>query len=397
MTLSEQLKTRVCAEVDARAEELVGIARQIHARPEVGHQEFFAHDLLTDALERAGLAPERKAYDLPTAFAARAGEAGPLVAVLCDYDALPEIGHACGHNVIAAAGVGAGIAAAAVAAEAGGRVLILGTPSEENLPVGKAMLIDAGAFAGVDAAMMVHPADADMIEMNTLAAAICDAHYRGRPAHAAAAPEHGRNALDAAVFGYTAVAALRQHIAPDERVHGIFTKMPEKANVVPSEVGARWLIRSGTLRRLEELVPRVLACLEAGAVAAGCQVDLVRLAAWGRDAAPEVRTNPQLVDSYVANMAQLGRVVGNPVLGGGTIGSTDMGMVSYLVPSIHPLIAIAPPGVKIHEMEFAAAAASESADRAVLDGAKAMAMTVVDYWLDADLRAQSRAAFEVAR
>jgi amidohydrolase len=396
MTLSEALKGRVCAVVDAHAQELVGVARQIHARPEVGHQEFFAHDLLTDALERAGLAPERKAYDIPTAFAARAGETGPVVAVLCEYDALPEIGHACGHNVIAAAGLGAGIAAAAVAGAADGRLLVLGCPSEEVMPVGKSLLIDAGAFADVDAAMMVHPADADMTEMNTLAVTSFDAHYRGRPAHAAAAPEDGRNALDAAVFGYNAVAALRQHIATAERVHGIFTKLPERANVVPSEVSARWVIRSATLRRLEDLVPRVVACLEAGALAAGCDIELVRMRVAGRDAGPEVRTNPQLVGSYVENMARLGRTVGDPRLGGETIGSTDMGLVSYLVPSIHPLIALAPPGVKIHELEFAEAAGSEAADRAVLDGAKAMAMTVVDYWLDAVLRARTHEAFEAA-
>lgn len=387
----EDLKARVCAEVDSRVDELTGIARAIHARPELSHEEFFAHDLLTDALERAGLPVERKAFDVATAFAARAGADGPLVAVLCEYDALPEIGHACGHNVIAAAGLGAGLAAATVAAEVGGRLLLLGCPSEENFPLGKKMLAERGAFAGVGAAMMVHPADADMISMDTLAAIAYEVSYHGRAAHAAAAPEHGRNALDAAVFGYTAIGALRQHIAPDERVHGTFVKVPEKVNVVPEHVTARWLLRSGTMRRARELAPRVIACLEAGAAAAGCRVEVTELVA-----GEEVRTNPVLVASYAANMARLGRTVGDPAAGGGTVGSTDMGLVSYLLPSIHPLIALAPPGVKIHEVEFPAAAGSEAADRAVIDGAKAMAMTVLDFWLDEAMRGDARAAFEAA-
>ncbi len=389
MPTAEDLKARVCAEVDRRAEELIGIARAIHARPELSHEEFFAHDLLTDALERAGLPVERKAYELDTAFAARVGSGGPCVAVLCEYDALPGIGHACGHNVIAAAGLGAGIAVATVAAEVGGRLLVLGTPSEENLPQGKTVLAARGAFADVEAAMMVHPADADMIAMDTLAVVGFDVSYRGRAAHAAAAPEHGRNALDAAVLGYTAIGALRQHIAPDERVHGTFTEVPQKINIVPEHVKARWMIRSGTRKRAELLVPRVLACLEGGAAAAGCEIELTRLGA-----VEEVRTNPALVGAYVENMARLGRTVGDPAAGGGTVGSTDMGPISYRVPAIHPLIALAPPGVKIHEVEFAAAAASEAADRAVIDGAKAMAMTVLDYWLDAALRRDARAAFE---
>ncbi|HUR75219.1 MAG TPA: M20 family metallopeptidase [Sporichthya sp.] len=382
------LKARVRAEVDRRAEQLVEISHQIHARPELGNQEYFAHDLLTDALEGVGLAPERKAYELDTAFAARVGEHGPRVAVLCEYDALPEIGHACGHNVIAAAGLGAGLAAATVAQEMGGRLLVLGCPSEELPPLGKIELMRRGAFDGVAAAVMVHPADADLIAIDALAAMGVQVEYHGRPAHAAAAPEHGRNALDAAVLGYTAVAALRQHIAEDERVHGIFLKAGERANVVPDHVVARWVGRSGTRGRLDLLMPRVISCLEGGATAAGCAIEVIQD---GR--VDEVRTNRALVNAYVRNMAALGRVVGDPAHGGGTTGSTDFGSVSYLLPAIHPLIALAPPGVKIHEPAFAAAAASEAADRAVIDGAKALAMTIVDYWTDESLRASASAEF----
>jgi amidohydrolase len=221
---NEALKQRVVAEVDRLADRLIDVAHQIHAAPEIGHQEHFAHELLTGMLEDAGLAVERSAYDLATAFAARAGDCGPLIAVLCEYDALPEIGHACGHNVIAAAALGAGLAAAAVAREAGGRLLVLGTPSEEALPVGKFVLADRGAFAGVEAALMVHPAGNDLRSIDALASIVWDVDYHGYAAHAASAPEQGRNALDAAVLGYNAVAALRQHIAPAERIHGIFLK-----------------------------------------------------------------------------------------------------------------------------------------------------------------------------
>jgi amidohydrolase len=389
MNRAGELKARVCAEVDAWAEELVGIARAIHARPEIGHQEFFAHDLLTDALERGGLTPERHAFDLVTAFAARAGNDGPTVAVLCEYDALQDIGHACGHNVIAAAGLGAGLAAATVADEAVGRLLVLGTPCEEAAPQGKITLAERGAFAGVDAAMMVHSADADLFEMDTLASIGLIVTYTGRAAHAAAAPHHGRNALDAAVLGYNAVAALRQHIAPDERVLGVFTEVPQKVNVVPDRVVARWSLRSATLARAQQLEPRVMACLESGAVAAGCEMEVTHLGV-----TEEVRTNRVLTASYVVNMAALGRHVGDPSGGGGTVGSTDMGHVSYLMPVIHPLIAVASPGVKIHEAAFAEAAASPAADQAVIEGAKAMAMTIVDYWVDWSMRAQARAEFD---
>jgi amidohydrolase len=384
----EALKQAARDEVDRRATQLIDIAHRIHARPELGHQEHFAHDLLTTALADAGLEVEPRAYGLGTAFAARAGTDGPLLAVLCEYDALPDIGHACGHNVIAAAGLGAGLASAAVAAEAGGRVVVLGTPSEEGPPQGKAVMAERGAFDEVQAALMVHPAGADLLSMNALAAAGYQVDYYGVPAHAAAAPEHGRNALDAAVFGYTAVAALRQHILPTERVHGIFTKAGAKANIVPHHARALWVVRSPTSAGLAELEPRVLACLEAGALATGCRMESQRTGG-----CEDIMTNPVLIDLYVANMAALGRTPGDPRLVGAVVGSTDMGQVSHLVPSIHPMIALAPPEVSIHDPEFAVHAASPAADRAVLDAAKALAMTMIDMWVDEGVRTAAREAF----
>ncbi|HEX6597352.1 MAG TPA: M20/M25/M40 family metallo-hydrolase, partial [Acidimicrobiales bacterium] len=212
-----QAKERVAADVEARRHRLIEISRAIHERPELLYEEHFAADLLATELEGAGLAVQRAAHGVDTAFCATAGDgAGPTVAILCEYDALPGIGHGCGHNLIAAAGLGAGLAAASVAEAAGGRLVVLGTPAEEG-GGGKIRLLEAGAFVGVDAAMMVHPAGVDRAESDVIAIATWRVEYEGVGAHAAAAPERGRNALDAAVLGYNAVAALRQHIADDER------------------------------------------------------------------------------------------------------------------------------------------------------------------------------------
>jgi amidohydrolase len=371
----QEFKQRVCAEVDRRAELLVSVSHDIHAHPEENFEEHHAHDLLTRVLEDEGLAPERGAYGLDTAFTARAGERGPTVAVMLEYDALPGIGHACGHNIIAAAGLGAGLAAASVAREMGGRVLVMGTPAEEG-GGGKVLMADAGALDGVDAALMVHPADHDLRQMTTIAIQRLRVAYAGQSAHAAAFPWHGRNALDAAVLGYNAVAALRQHIRPDERIHGVFTDGGDKPNIVPAHAAMLWYVRSGTLERLEPLKGRVLDALRSGALATGCEM----AHEWLDPAYADLRSNAVLEDLYAANSAALGRPLLEPGTGAEVCGSTDMGNVSYEVPSIHPMIAVAPEGVSIHTPEFARFAAAPEGDRAVLDGAKAMAMTIADLW-----------------
>jgi amidohydrolase len=389
MSALEQAKQRLSEEVDRRADVLVEVSRQIHAHPELNFEEHFAHDLLTDVIAGEGLAVTRKARGVDTAFEATAGTGGPNIAVLCEYDALPVIGHACGHNVIAAAGLGAGLAAAALAEELGGRVVIMGTPAEEG-GGGKVKLIDAGAFAGIEAAMMVHPADADLTAMDVIAVERLRASYHGEAAHAAAFPQRGRNALDALILGYMNVAALRQHISPGERIHGIITKGGDKANIVPSFTEAEWMVRSPTLARLQRLKARFTACLEAGATAAGCTVDIE----WLPPAYSDMVDNGVIGQLYQANAGALGRNVVAPELGGKVVGSTDMGNVSYVVPSIHPMIRVAPAGVPIHTPEFASYAGGAAGDQAVIDGAKAMAWTVADLWLDQDLLASARAEWE---
>ena len=388
----ETAKRRVVEHVDGRAGMLLDVSHQVHGRPELLFEERFASRLLASTLAGAGLDVEFPAYGLDTAFAGRAGADGaPLVAVLCEYDALPGVGHACGHNIIAAAGLGASLAAAAVADDAGGRLVALGTPAEEG-GGGKVYLGDRGAFSEVEAALMVHPAGADLSEPDVLAIATFRVEYRGRGAHAAAAPHLGRNALDAAVLGYNAVAALRQHMESTDRVHGVFLKAGEKPNIVPDHTVAEWYVRSATSPGLQSLKRRVLACLEAGAAAAGCSMDVEPTCPDYSD----LRTNPALIELYRANSARLGRPVPDPTPATRVVASTDMGNVSHLVPSVHPMVKVSPPEVTLHTADFARWAVSGEGDRAVLDGAKAMAMTVVDLWLRPDARTEVRAAFDAA-
>jgi amidohydrolase len=385
----DALKQAVCDEVDRISGQLIDASHQIHAHPELNFEEHFAHDLLTSLLDDAGLDPQRHAYDLPTAFEARAGDTGVDVAVLCEYDALPVIGHACGHNIIATAGLGAGLAAAAIAKRAGGRLRVMGTPAEEG-GGGKIEVARNGAFASLDAAMMIHPADADLIRMDVIAVRQGDVFFEGKAAHAAAAPQDGRNALDAAVSAYMNVAALRQHMLPTERVQGIFLHGGDKPNIVPSDVAMQWMVRSPTIASLHPLMERVQACFDGGALACGCTTSTE----WQGVTYADMIDNAPMVESYVANAARVGRAVRDPrAIGNGVVGSTDMGNISYLVPSIHPMIRVAPAGVPIHTVDFAKWAVGPEGDRAVVDGAKTMAMTVVDLWCEPGLIEAVRSSF----
>jgi amidohydrolase len=384
-------KARLAAEVDRRRDLLVDVSHQIHAKPETNYEERFAHDLLTQVLDEAGLTVTREARGVATAFEATAGSSGPTVAVVCEYDALPGLGHACGHNVIAAAGLGAGLAAATLADELGGCVVVVGAPAEEG-GGGKLRLLDGGTFAGVEAALMVHPADADLLAMDVIAVHEVVVTYTGEAAHAAAFPHRGRNALDAAVLGYVNVAALRQHIAPGERIHGIISRGGDKPNIVPASARSEWMVRSPTLVGLDRLKERFLACVQAGADAAGCEVDVV----WSDVVYADMIHNQAIAERYRTNAEMLGRTVRAPSPASRVVGGTDMGNVSHVVPAIHPMIQVAPPGIAIHTPAFAEFAAGPEGDRAVVDGAKALAWTVADLWLEAELREQARAEWASA-
>lgn len=385
----EAFKARAAACVDAERDALLELSARIHAHPELCYTEHRAAGWLADYLENRGFAVQRGAYGLATAFAARLGSGRPRVAVLCEYDALPGIGHACGHNIIAAAGAGAGVALGTLVGEMGGSVVVLGTPAEEG-GGGKVLMAREGAFDEIDAAMMIHPASLELISMNVLAVSALEVEYRGRAAHAAAAPHAGINALDGVVTAYQAVAQLRQHIRSTERVHGIITDGGQAPNIVPERAAGLFFVRAPNERRLAQLKQRVEGCFHAGALASGAEYHVRRI---GEDYT-DMWTNVPLAAAYQANLEQLGRHVVD-VRAEEISGSTDMGNVSKLLPSIHPMISIAAPRVALHTLEFAQCAASADGQRGVVDGAKALAMTGIDVLCAPELLDAMRIAFKV--
>lgn len=373
--------------LESRRQALIALSHRIHAHPEVGFEEERAAGWLCDDLAAAGFAVTRGVADLPTAFVARAGS-GPLHVAFCaEYDALPGIGHACGHNMIAAMAVGAATAAARVADDVGLTVSVIGTPAEEG-GGGKILLLDRGAFAGVHAAMMVHPAPVDIVEQPFLAAAQFAVRYTGKEAHASAFPEHGINAADALTVAQTAIGCLRQHIRQSDRIHGIVTHGGDAPNVVPAHTAAHYIVRAKTLGELGEVHAKVVRCFEAGALATGATLEIAE------DHPPyaEMKPDADIAAAYRRNATALGRVL--PDLGPmleRLVGSTDMGNVSLALPAIHPMIGIESLPAVNHQPEFTAHCATPVADRAVMDGALAMAWTAIDLATDAALAARLRA------
>jgi amidohydrolase len=360
-------------------DELVALSHRIHANPELGFEEEQACAWLCELLEGAGLQVQRGVGDLPTAFAARAGS-GPLHVVVCaEYDALPAVGHACGHNVIAAMAAGAGMALARVADDAGLRVTVLGTPAEEG-GGGKILLLQRGAFDGAHAAMMVHPSPYEQPEMPIIAVNHLKVAYTGKEAHASAYPFLGVNAADALVVAQTAIGLLRQHLRPSDRVHGIVTKGGDAANIIPAHTTADWMVRAADLEQLEEVRAKVARCFEAGALATGATLELSE----DHDPYSEMRHDHELSALYQRNAEALGRTfMGRSDRGAG---STDMGNVSLALPSIHPTIGIDSLPAVNHQPEFTASCATPAADQAVVDGAVAMAWTAIDAAADLALR-----------
>lgn len=370
--------------VDVARDELIALSRRIHAHPELAFEEERACGWLADVLDAQGFRVTRAAHDLPTAFAARAGS-GPLHVALCaEYDALPAIGHACGHNLIAAMSLGAGLAAARVADDVGLTVTVLGTPAEER-GGGKIALLERGAFAGVRAALMAHPAPIDIARPKMIAWSQLDVHYHGKAAHASAFPELGVNAADALTVAQTAIGLLRQHMRPNDRVHGIVTHGGDAPNVVPAHTRARYNVRASTLADLGDIQAKVMRCFEAGALATGCRLEVLE----SEPPYAEVRHDAELAALYQRNAEALGRVFPHlpPDVDRGA-GSTDMGNVSQAMPSIHPLIGIASYPAVNHQPEFTAHCATEIADRAVIDGAIALAWTAIDLATEAPVRAR---------
>lgn len=366
-------KSAAARRVRAAEGDLLALSHQIHAHPELAFEEVRASAWVARALSDAGFDVQHGCYGLPTAVRATAGS-GPLhIAICAEYDALPDIGHACGHNVIAAAAVGAGLGLARLADDLGLTVTVLGTPAEEG-GGGKIFMLERGAFDGVDAAMMVHPAAVEMTAMPGSAVSVFDVFYRGTPAHAGAYPERGVNAADAMTVAQVAIGLLRQQTSGTERVHGVVTEAGTAANVIPEVSKGRWIVRAETSEALTPLTTRVRRCFEAGALATGCDLATT-------PAAPDyadLRPDPGLLALYRSNAEALGR--GFPELpGGAAVGAaTDMGNVSHVVPTIHPMLGLDCAPAVNHQPEFTAACVTPTADRAVIDGAIAMAWTAID-------------------
>ncbi len=383
-----ELKASVIREIDNRRQQLNELSLKIHANPETAFQEVNSANWLVEYLKANGFSIEQGICGLDTAFRASYGKGKPAMALLAEYDALPKLGHACGHNLIAASAVGAGVASKKVMNRFGGTILVIGTPGEEMYG-GKVLMTNRGAFEGVDLAMMVHPAGINTATTRFLACQGLEVEFFGKAAHAAARPDAGINALEAMLQSFAAINSLRQHIRDSARIHGIITDGGEAANIVPSHSAGHFIVRAEDDNYLDELKKKVLNCFIGAAKASGARLEY----RWG-----EVRYSPFLNNLTLArlfrrNLQSLGRRVHlyDPRIG---IGSSDIGNVSQLVPSIHPLIAIAPARVVTHSPQFAEISALEAGTKGLLDAAKALAMTVVDLVADPEVVARAKEEFK---
>jgi amidohydrolase len=383
------MRDTIATTVDALADELAQVARDIHAHPELCYEERFAADRLARALEGHGVAVERGAGGVETALRARFGRGGGArVAILAEYDALPEIGHACGHNLIAAGALGAALALSRLGDDVPGEVLFLGTPAEEG-GGGKIRLVEAGLFEGLDAAMMFHPLDRTVLWQGALAMTRLAVVFQGTPSHAAAAPWDGSSALRAVIQTFNLLDSARVHFRDGTRVHGIITDGGQAVNIIPERAAAEFSLRAPTAALLEPVVAAFRRCAEAAAAATGTRLEITDLQTY-RD----MRNNTPLARRFGEHLAALGARFADtdPTVG---IGSTDMGDVSYVAPAIHPYVGICAPGETFcHQHAFAARAASDEGISAMLLAAKAMAATAWDVLADEGLRREARAAFD---
>jgi len=385
---TEKLKALVSKEVDKQRRQLSRLSLKIHSHPEPGFRETKAANWLTECLSKNSFVVESGICELPTAFRARYGQGHPVIAVLAEYDALPGVGHGCGHNVIATSAVGAGVASKPAVDRFGGSVLVIGTPAEE-LYGGKIIMADRGAFSDVDIAMMVHPGVSDTAVTQALACQTLEVEFFGKEAHAAAEPEAGINALEAMLLSFAAINSLRQHIKDKARIHGIITDGGQAANIVPAHSAGDFIVRAEDDDYLDELKERVIDCFTGAAIATGARLEFK----WGDTRYSPMLNNLTLAQLFSRNLQSLEHNM-QPAEHGHSFGSTDMGNVSQLVPGIHPFIAIAEKEVLLHSPEFATAAASDTAIQGMLDAAKAMAMTVVDLLASPETVAQVKEEFK---
>lgn len=381
------MREAILKAIDDAADELVGLARRIHAAPEIAFQEVKASQWLSETLERHGFKVQRGVADLPTAFRAEraAGPGGPSVAFFAEYDALPEIGHACGHNLICTAALGAGIGLAAVGSGVAGKVLVMGTPAEEG-GGGKVLMLQRGAFAGIDAALMFHPADYTLTLRPSLASYRLKVKFVGKAAHAAAAPYEGINALDGLIQMFVNIGLLRQQLRDDARVHGIITYGGAAPNIIPDRAEAAFSVRASDSAYAAKVLEKVINCGRAGAAATGATFE--HETEKGYEA---MKPNRPLAGAIERHLHELGWAVDRPPQRT-RMGSTDMGDVSHKIPSLHPYLAIGK-NVSGHTVEFREAARSDDGFRAMLTAAKVMALTGFDVMTNSSFLEQVRADF----
>ena len=383
------VKTRIDEAVDRLGDDLERLSRQIHDNPELCYQEVKAAGWLTEFLSRQGLKVERGVGGVDTAFRATLETgAGPTIGIMCEYDALPSIGHACGHNAIAAAGAGAGAALAAVReALPKGRVVVIGTPAEEG-GGGKVKLIKAGVFRDVDAAMMCHGWDQWIVHQDLLGIVRVSFEFTGKAAHASADPWEGVNALDAVIQTFNNVSLLRQQVKPTARIHGIVTNGGAAPNIIPELAACLFYVRAADLEYMWRLHARVIACAEGAARATGATLKVVD---YGESAYEPLKRNETLLDVFRANLRALGETEAPEVRD--RLGSSDVGNVSQVIPCIQPLMKIAPQGTPIHSRDFEAAAIAPLAREGTLKAAKMMARTAYDLLADPALVARAKQEF----
>jgi amidohydrolase len=384
----EAAKTRIAAAVDAARDEIIDLSHRIHAHPEPAFEEKQAATWIAGILRRHGFTVEHPAGSLATAIRAirRGGGAGagPRIGILAEYDALPGLGHGCGHNTMAASGVGAAIALAAVADELRGEIVFLGTPAEER-GSGKKTMIGDGLFDGIDAALLFHPCDRNHVESHPLASEDVDVVFHGLQAHAAADPWRGRNALDAMITLFSSVGLWRQQLRPDARVHGIIQEGGTAANIIPERTRAWFMLRSPDQGYYEEMKTRFRALADAAALATETTAEIAF-----SGGAMTMKPNPTLEARWVANAAAYGIVDEGP---DPNSGSTDMGNVSWVCPTIHPELSIAPHGTPGHSILFRDAAATPVADATTLLAATLVAQTAYELFTDPSLVASAWSDF----
>jgi amidohydrolase len=373
-------KARLAAAVEAARDEIIELSHRIHETPEPAFEEHHASRWVADAIRRNGYEVEHPTGRLATAVRGRLrggkGGDGPRIGLLAEYDALPGLGHGCGHNTMAASGVGAAIALASIAPQIAGEIVFLGTPAEER-GSGKQVMIDDGLFAGLDAALLFHPSDRNLVKAVALASVDVEVVFTGLQAHAASDPWKGRNALDALVLLFGSIGLWRQQLRPEARVHGIVVEGGTAANIIPDRTVGRFMVRSFDQPYFEELQARFRQLVDGAALAANCKGEVTF-----SGGSTTMKHNATIGDRFLANMTAYGLTEGPPEE---SVGSTDMGNVSHVCPAIHPYLAICDEGVPGHSIEFRDAAATARADATTMMAATLVAQTAYELFADPSL------------